>query len=56
MGIGHDDGIWPDLKNSFPRFSRPVKKKDGSVAGTDYWEKLGALVEEDLARREPREL
>jgi hypothetical protein len=37
MVIGRDDGIWPDLKNTFPSFSRPIKKSGGGVAGTDHW-------------------
>lgn len=42
MVIGHDDGIWGDLKNTFPVFSRHIKERNirtakGRSVGTDRW-------------------
>jgi|SRR5580700_5214609 hypothetical protein len=40
--IGHDDGIWPDLRTTFPTFSRRVAGRDIRTTkersvGTDKW-------------------
>ena len=40
--IAHNDGIWPDLKNAFPIFSRRVEARkiqtvDKHAIGTDHW-------------------
>jgi hypothetical protein len=42
MLIAHNDGIWPDLKNAFPVFSRQVESRTIQTVGkhsigTDHW-------------------
>jgi hypothetical protein len=42
MLIAHKDGIWPDLKNAFPIFSRRVESRKVQTVGkhsigTDHW-------------------